>query len=125
MEDDPPESTADRWIRAAEDDLAVAQDLQGLGHVAPSAFYAQQAAEKALKAVQIHRQRTLDRTHDLLRLARLLKAGQHLEERATFLSQFYTGARYPDMEDIISEEDAESAIQAAGEVVRWAQTQLS
>jgi HEPN domain-containing protein len=41
----------ERWLAAAQEDLAYARHAASGGHHAPSCFFAQQAAEKAVKAV--------------------------------------------------------------------------
>lgn len=121
----PLQSTAREWIESAERDVAVADDLARLGHWEACAFHAQQAAEKALKAVIIQRERRLDTTHDLVKLARDAKAGPALVSCAEFLRPFYWGTRYPDAGGGVPPEDALEAVQFAKEVVRWCSTETS
>jgi HEPN domain-containing protein len=45
------EIEAQRWFKQAQADLEAVRALQAAGHHAAACFYAQQAAEKALKAV--------------------------------------------------------------------------
>lgn len=123
--EDLPESSADAWMERAEHDLVVARDLAELGHWAVATFQAQQAAEKSLKAVQIQRHRAFDKTHDLTRLTKLLKAGPEVQACAERLSPYYTAARYPDAEASIEEAESRAALRDAEEVLRWARTQLS
>lgn len=120
-----PESTAPSWLAKAQEDLQISAELARLGHPGASAFHAQQAAEKAFKAVQVHRSATFDRTHDLTRLAKVLKAGARLEEAAVFLSPFYTAARYPDVPGGVTAADADQARRLAGEVIAWALKETS
>jgi HEPN domain-containing protein len=110
------------WIERAEQDLVVAGDLFRLGHFEAAAFHAQQAAEKALKSVQIRTTGTFDRTHDLIKLARSLKAGRDVEGHAAILAPFYTAARYPDVGGGVVEEEVMDALRRAQEVVQWART---
>lgn len=42
---------AERWLMTAKEDLLVAETLSSAGIHAPACFHAQQAAEKALKAL--------------------------------------------------------------------------
>jgi len=44
---------AERWLKQAKADLAVAQTLLSTEHYAAACFHAQQGAEKALKSVLI------------------------------------------------------------------------
>jgi HEPN domain-containing protein len=46
-----PATEARRWLDAAREDLAYARHAASGGHHAPACFYAQQVAEKAVKAV--------------------------------------------------------------------------
>ena len=57
----------DRWLRYAEEDLITAETLLAQAHIPPrqACWHAQQAAEKALKAVLIFLQIDFPRTHDL------------------------------------------------------------
>lgn len=54
--------TASIWLRDAEEDLATAQDMLGLPRAQPRpiAFFAQQAAEKALKGAATFSRTTSD-----------------------------------------------------------------
>ena len=112
------------WFEHAEEDLAAAATLLDAGHWGLAAFHAQQCAEKALKAVQIHRHRTFDRVHDLSRLSRALKADRDIQEHCAALSGFYTVSRYPDAGGSVTAEDARVATDKAKEVLRWARTQV-
>ena len=57
----------DRWLRYAEEDLTTVETLLGQPHIVPRhvCWFAQQAAEKALKAVLVFLQIDFPRTHDL------------------------------------------------------------
>ncbi|MEA3198589.1 MAG: uncharacterized protein QOE90_17 [Thermoplasmata archaeon] len=72
--------TASEWMRHAQEDLDAARLLEGGGLHALAAFHAQQAAEKAMKAVLILRGRGLARTHDVQRLAADAKAPTNIAE---------------------------------------------
>lgn len=119
------DATAADWLEKAEEDLHAAAVLLENRLPEASSFHAQQAAEKALKAVEIGRRGVLEKTHDLLRLSRRLKAGATIDEHAAVLSEFYSVARYPDAGGEVSREDAEDALHRAKEVVSWARTQTS
>jgi len=55
---------AKKWFQQALEDLSTAKDTFFTGHYYASAFWAQQSAEKALKALLINFGKTI-RTHDL------------------------------------------------------------
>lgn len=118
-----PEVT--EWLGRAERDLQVAHDLLGLGHWAAGGFHAQQAAEKALKAAVIGAAGSLDRTHDLVRLARRLGAPEPVERACDALNPFYMADRYPDTAVAVDAKEAAAALRDAQEVVRWVQAQTS
>lgn len=56
------------WLEEAEDDLAAARDLYGTGRYAKACFLAQQAAEKALKALLMKRVGIYEGTHSVVSL---------------------------------------------------------
>ena len=92
------------WLRTALGDLAAARALLDVPGVAPrqAAYLAQQAAEKALKAVIAVEGSEPPLTHDLLFLiqgspGRAGLRGVHADVVALSLAQ--TVARYPDLVD--------------------------
>jgi HEPN domain-containing protein len=118
--EDTPASA--RWLRFAQEDLEAGAALLGSGGVARHAcHFAQQAAEKALKAALIHVGIEPPRTHDLDLLAQLMPASlgelvRRLPDLAE-LSVWAVAGRYPgDWEDAESE-DARRSISTAAEVV--------
>ncbi len=113
------------WLARAEEDLEAARVLDRSSLHALAAFHAQQAAEKALKALAIERGDGLLRTHDTERLARLVKAPDAITEAAAFLNVFYVGGRYPGVGAEVSVLDVERAIRAAAEVLAWSRTARS
>ena len=68
-----------RWLRYAEEDLITAETLLAQAHIPPrqACWFAQQAAEKALKAVLIFLQIDFPRTHDLNLLRNLVPNSWH------------------------------------------------
>jgi HEPN domain-containing protein len=89
-----------RWLRQAWDDLEAARALEAAAKYAQAAFFAQQAGEKALKAVWL----SLDADpwgHSLGRLVREMPEGPKerfapLLEAALALDKLYIPTRYPD-----------------------------
>ena len=91
-------------------------------------FAAEQAAEKALKAVCIEHKTGFTRTHDLTFLARKAGAGGEIIEKCGILNSFYTFSRYPDaaeeMGGKLMQKAALDGINAAEEVIKWCQNQI-
>lgn len=117
------EST-DEWLRRARRYLRVANlTLEG-GFFDVAAFYAQQAAEFALKALQIHRTGRFARVHDLTRLARDLSAPPRIVKLASLITPAYVTARYPDAGGRITRRLAESMIDGSRRIARWVRRQI-
>jgi HEPN domain-containing protein len=91
-------------------------------------FHAQQAAEKAIKAVLVGRGVSFPRTHVIERLLDLLPAEveitAELRESAR-LTAYATVSRYPGSPDPITADDHARAVWLANLVVRWAEERLA
>lgn len=106
------------WIRDALDDLQAAQQMfveSSVFQTHQACFFAQQAAEKALKAALIHDGVPFERDHDLDRLADLLPDGWQARAfvgQLRSLSRYSVETRYPDEGDLArpSRDDAATAI---------------
>jgi HEPN domain-containing protein len=116
-----------RWILFAEADLRAAQllslDSDVPGRIA--CFHAQQAAEKALKALLVANNIPFRKTHDLVVLVGLLPSGlrEELELLDTdVLQPWAVDGRYPgDLPDASADEAAE-ALAVAAAIVRIARS---
>jgi len=114
---------ADRWRRQATEDLGAGEKLAALNIHYAACFFAQQAAEKALKALVFESGREPDRSHSVIALSRSLVAA--LPEMAadlaplSFLDQYYIPTRYPDAipsgipADAFGSSDSTRAVEAA------------
>ena len=91
-------------------------------------FDAQQAAEKAIKAVLIHLEVRFPYGHDLAQLLGLVeKAGLGVSESlkmAAVLSDYAVEARYPGIAEPVSQPEYGKVIVLAEQVVEWAQRTL-
>jgi HEPN domain-containing protein len=91
-------------------------------------FHAQQAAEKAIKAVLLEHKIRFPRTHDLGALIVLIQ--QHAvkwpfaPDEVEALSPFAVETRYPDDTDPLSENEVSEAISLAEKVIEWAKRQI-
>jgi len=119
------------WLRQAEDDLRAARLLQGGGQAAQACFQAQQVGEKAIKALLAAEVRDL-RSHSLTALLRELgeDPAQRWQRPARLLDKLYAPTRYPDAlgdelpADVFGPEDSAAALEAASELLAWAQEEL-
>src|SRR5919199_1640727 len=95
------------WMRRAQSDLAVTQLTEDV-RIAPEilAFHAQQAAEKALKALLIRRQIEFPRTHAIGVLLNLCERagfeGIDALADASHLTRYAVATRYPGMDEAVN-----------------------
>ena len=124
------------WFDQARADLAAAEDSAATRHNEWACFQAQQAGEKALKAVLYARGRTSIVTHSLRRLVRESAATDaafaDLDEEARLLDQHYIPTRYPNGLDIettpsayYDEKDAERCLRSARLILERASASFS
>lgn len=120
----PPDHTdiAQRWLRWADEDLALAEHTAADPDVVArgACVWAHQAAEKALKALLILRDIDPPKLHDLDRLAQRLPGGEgsafstiELPE----LTRWSIEGRYPADLDEATHADAEKAMVVARQVL--------
>lgn len=120
------------WLTRARGNLARAkQPKPEEGFWEDLCFDAQQAAEKAVKAVLVFRGVEFPRTHQIAELLVLLRqAGYNAPESvrdARDLSDYAVDARYPvedepvDPVQPVGEEEYRRAVAVADDVVRWAE----
>ena len=116
------EDEAGRWLAFARGDLDSAATL--LGTRTPNrivGYLAQQAAEKALKAVILLDSSPFEMTHDLNAVAAQLPADFQCPATTAdlaWLADLETSARYPDEGDTITSDDARRAVEMAGAILR-------
>jgi HEPN domain-containing protein len=84
------------WLLQSESDLRSVADLIKNGHYSQACFNAQQAAEKALKALAFFRGADLVKSHSLGTIAKDLKINGELSTFSMKLDIYYLTARYPD-----------------------------
>jgi HEPN domain-containing protein len=112
------------WLDHARSDLLAARRSAGPGvRWETPCYQAQQAAEKAIKAVLIRSGVMPPRTHYLERLLRLLPrdVGRPPDVLASVrLTQYAVETRYPGGDVSVSEDDYREALRLAQAVVDWA-----
>lgn len=117
--------TPEEWLARANGDLALARaPLPEGGFYEDLCFHAQQAAEKALKAVYLARGWRFRYVHALEELITGLRS-QGLEvpdevANAVGLSDYAFETRYPGVAERVTEEECTRAAALAREVVVWA-----
>jgi HEPN domain-containing protein/predicted nucleotidyltransferase len=124
-----PPTDPREWLIRAKSNLA------GAGQVAPGieledlCYDAQQAAEKAIKAVFIRRGLRFPYVHDLRQLLQLLdQAGVKVPKyvwKADELTRFAFEARYPGQFPPVTPRPYRRALRIAEGVVRWAERQIA
>jgi len=120
--DDPRE-----WLNRANSNLARARGSRAIPgvYLEDVCFDAQQAVEKAFKAVLLLRGVDFPWVHDLTELLDLVReTGSEVPEgiaTAVDLTEYATGGRYPGSDEPVTEEECAAAIRSAEAVVAWAQ----
>lgn len=127
----PSASDPSEWLRRARSNLARARADRRL----PEAIYedlcfdAQQAAEKAIKAVLVNRRVPFPKTHAIAELLTLLlQAAVHVPDgvrQAAILTGYAVEARYPGISEEVTEADYAAALELAERVVRWAESEIA
>ncbi len=126
----PPDArsreVAGEWLRRARSDLVLAKQPKPEGVFWEDlCFHAEQAAEKAIKAVMVLERIDFPRTHDVSELLGLLTRAGHSVPAdvliAETISDYATVTRYPGNRQPVSEEEYRWAISVAEDVVRWAE----
>ena len=121
--DDPRE-----WLNRARSNLALAKNRIPDAYLEDLCFEAQQAAEKAIKAMMIRRNIEFPYVHDLARLLSLLEeAGETLPEtvrKAEELTPYALITRYPGTARPVAAQEYREAVEIAGAVVQWAEARL-
>jgi len=127
---DPVVGSPQEWLRRARADLALAGVALPEGGVREDlAYHAQQAAEKAVKAVYIALGQPFEYTHNLGRLTSGLAAGGVEVPRevgdCAALTGFASTTRYPNLSEPLTEAELRQAIETAKAVVRWAESRIA
>ena len=123
----PPDDSRE-WMNRARSNLARAKTRVPGAYLEDSCFDAQQATEKAIKAVMIMQDIDFPYTHDLAHLMMILEAGGEripdAVRRAAKLTRYAIHTRYPGLEEPVSEQEYREAVAIAESVVRWAEERL-
>ncbi len=117
--DDPRE-----WLKRARSDMRLAQSRHADVVLEDLCFHAQQAAEKAIKAVLLKRNIRFPHTHDIAALLRLIKeAGVSVPpetQEAQILTAYAGAGRCPGVVETVTVGEHDQAVALANTVVAWA-----
>lgn len=117
------------WLNRARSNLALTKARQKGVYLEDLCFDAQQAAEKAIKAILIKLDVDFPYVHDLAELLTLLEKSGHKVPKsirqAEELSRYAVFTRYPGMGPHIGEREYKEAVKIAETVVRWAEKQIT
>ncbi|MEM2240587.1 MAG: HEPN domain-containing protein [Candidatus Bathyarchaeia archaeon] len=121
------------WMRQAESDLKKAENDLKTGDWDSAAFWSQQTAEKALKAILINAGKVY-RGHDLLGIGESLKLELEIDIDSILkdlreLTIHYTISRYPNAAnalpmELYDEEKARGLVEMARRVLKWSKQYL-
>ncbi|MGI0141383.1 MAG: HEPN domain-containing protein [Candidatus Micrarchaeales archaeon] len=113
------------WIKESEENLSTAKLLYENEKYKDAAYYSHQVTEKALKAVQILKLKRFDMVHDLVQLAKSVKAPKEILKCSEDLTKYYISGKYPvENRTIPDEEEAQKALDQAEKVLEWAKLTL-
>ncbi len=111
------------WLQRAKSDLNIAKRHSDDIYLEDLCFHAQQAAEKAIKAVLIQKQINFKYTHDLSLLVGLLQSIVELPEfikDASTLTSYAVASRYPGADELVDYDEWIEAIDLAQAIYSWA-----
>jgi len=122
------------WLEEALDDYGAAVDLMRLGRYGKACFLAQQAAEKAVKALMIKRLGVHVTVHSVAELLRRLRPAVSVPDELVAvgekLDRYYVPTRYPNAWPFgaphkhYTEEDAREAVECAGRVLEFVKREI-
>jgi HEPN domain-containing protein len=124
-------ASPDEWLTHALSDLRLGKLGQKNKGVLRQqiCFHAQQAAEKAFKAVLLYRKVDFPLTHDIQELMDIFdKAGILLPsdfQNAGILTPYAVETRYPGYWDEIAEKEVSEAVKLASKIVTWSKKYIT
>jgi HEPN domain-containing protein len=127
--DEKQAGSPEDWLRYAMSDLSLARVApRGRILLESLCFHAQQASEKAIKAVLVVHDIPAPRTHSLRALVDLLPGSLEkpafLDEVAA-LTDYAVMSRYPAGAEPVEEEEYREALRLAEAVVAWAEETIA
>jgi HEPN domain-containing protein len=122
--DDPRE-----WLNRARSNLARAKAKRKGVYLEDLCFDAQQAAEKAIKALLIKFDVNFPYVHDLVELLTSVEEGRsgsaRINQAGGTLGKFAVFTRYPGIGPSIKEKEYRETLEIAARIVKWAENIVS
>ena len=112
------------WFERAKKDFKAATNSLNSGDYEWTAFQAQQATEKSLKALYIKKHKNFIKIHDLVFLARKVNAPKEILVLCSKINPSYLDTRYPDLTKSYNQEDAKEILNYAEKVLEWIEKNL-
>jgi HEPN domain-containing protein len=115
------------WIKRSKSDLKLAKSLSDEVLYEDLCFHAQQACEKAIKALLVSQHISFSKTHNINTLLKLLPSSVPIPSMllpAGDLSDYAVTTRYPGDYIPISEEDWKDSVKLAEEVIKWVEGKI-
>ncbi len=130
LEDTPARGSPADWLQHARSDLCLAQSRPDDEAILLETlcFHAQQAAEKAIKAVLVLSDVEFPRTHNIGTLVELLPADVARDpalDDATILTEYAVSSRYPGVWEAVTEDEFQNALAMAASIVVWAEVMIA
>lgn len=115
------------WKQGKRDFLTAVHCYKSKDYYA-SVFFSQQAVEKSLKALYIKHHHKLWKIHDLVLLAKEVKASQKVVSRCAEITPAYFEVRYPESDELpadkVDVEKARKILVSTREVLRWVKARV-
>lgn len=112
------------WLNRARSNLQRARHPLRNVYLEDLCFDAQQCAEKAIKAMLLHRGMTFPYVHDLAHLLTVLESSglkvPKYVKRASHLTGFAVEARYPGLSGPVTAREHQAAVAIADNILNWA-----
>ena len=117
------------WFKQAKADLRSSGNCRESGDYYMSVFASQQAVEKAMKALCLHKLKAYPKGHSIIFLAQQLDVPESMMSGIRDLNPEYLSTRYPDMAagipaELYDDKIAQRHFQTAQEVVEWVSQQI-
>ena len=119
------EKEVKKWLEQAKSDLSAAQSSVTTKNFDWACFQAQQAAEKALKALLLQKSGKIIKTHDLVFLGAEADLPEQFKEVCKELTLIYVHVRYPTATEVRDLKNKSSRyIAVVRELLKWIEKQF-
>ena len=116
------------WINRASSDLAIAGTRIKDAYIEDLCYHAQQASEKALKALLLYKIHKFPYTHDLSELLGLIEQNgivvPDVIKDCAGMTEYAVEGRYPGFNEPLSEDDWRNSVKKTEEVINWVKSQV-